>query len=61
MFQTQREFNRLSRGSGYRIHALTGATASANSFGPQSSLRFGMSCICTCIYEVTLSIYIVNA
>ena len=59
MFQTQREFNRLSRGSGYRIHALTGATASANSFGPQSSLRFGMSYVC--IYEVTLSISIVHA
>ena len=32
---------RLSDGSGYRIHVLTKATASVNSFGPESSRRFG--------------------
>ena len=32
---------RISAGSGFNIHVLTKATASANSFGPQSSLKFG--------------------
>ncbi|XP_019850917.1 PREDICTED: probable ATP-dependent RNA helicase DDX52 isoform X2 [Amphimedon queenslandica] len=38
--QTYRECVRLSSGSGFSIHVLTKATASANSFGPQSSLKF---------------------
>ncbi|XP_064391841.1 probable ATP-dependent RNA helicase DDX52 [Halichondria panicea] len=36
--QTFREFNRLSAGSGFKVHVLT--KANANSFGPQSSQRF---------------------
>lgn len=39
--QTYRECVRLSEGSGLQVHVLTKATASANSFGPQSSLKFG--------------------
>lgn len=38
--QTYRECVRLSAGSGFKVHVLTKAKASANSFGPQSSQRF---------------------
>lgn len=38
--QTYREFVRLAVGSGMRIHVLTKAKATANSFGPQSNQRF---------------------
>lgn len=36
------EFVRLSQGRKFRIHVLTKATASSNSFGPQTSHRFGV-------------------
>jgi len=39
--QTHREFVRLSAGSGFKIHVLTKAKANANTFGLQSSQRFG--------------------
>ena len=39
--QTYREFVRLSAGSGFKIHVLTKAKANANTFGSQSSQRFG--------------------
>ena len=39
--QTYRECVRLSAGSGFKVHVLTKAKANANSFGPQSSQRFG--------------------
>lgn len=39
--QTYREFCRLSAGSGFKVHVLTKAKANANSFGPQSTQRFG--------------------
>lgn len=39
--QTYRECVRLSAGSGFKVHVLTKAKATANSFGPQSSQRFG--------------------
>ena len=41
--QTYRECLRLSAGSGFKVHVLTKAKASANSFGPESSQRFGES------------------
>ena len=41
--QTYREFSRMSASSGIRVHVLTKAKATANSFGPQSSQRFGNS------------------
>ena len=43
--QTYREFTRLSVGSGFKVHVLTKAKANANSFGPQSSRRFGELCV----------------
>ena len=39
--QTYRECNRLCVGSGFKVHVLTKAKATANSFGPSSSQRFG--------------------
>ena len=52
--QTYREFVRLSAGSGFKVHVLTKAKANANSFGPQSSHRFGESrvfcVVCKVIY-----------
>ncbi|CAI8027584.1 Probable ATP-dependent RNA helicase DDX52 [Geodia barretti] len=38
--QTYRECSRLCVGSGFKVHVLTKAKASANSFGPSSSQRF---------------------
>ena len=42
--QTYQEFVRLSTGSGFRIHVLTKANANANTFGTQSTQRFGKNC-----------------
>ncbi len=39
--QTYREFLRLGMGSGFKVHVLTKAKANANTFGSQSSQRFG--------------------
>ncbi len=39
--QTYREFVRLSAGSGFKVHVLTKAKANANTFGAQTSQRFG--------------------
>ena len=47
--QTHREFVWLSAGSGFRVHVLTKAKASANTFGSQSSQRFGQLCVCVCV------------
>ena len=41
--QTYRECVRLCVGSGFKVHVLTKAKATANSFGPSSSQRFGVS------------------
>jgi ATP-dependent RNA helicase DDX52/ROK1 len=38
--QIYREFVRLSSGSGFKVHVLTKANASSNTFGPQSSMKF---------------------
>ena len=43
--QTYREFVRLSAGSGFKVHVLTKAKANANTFGSQSSQRFGKLCM----------------
>ena len=43
--QIYREFVRLAAGSGFKVHALTKAKANANTFGPQSSQRFGQSIV----------------
>ena len=43
--QTYREFVRLSAGSGFKVHVLTKAKANANTFGAQSSQRFGWCCV----------------
>ena len=58
--QTYRECTRLCVGSGFRVHVLTKAKATANSFGPSSSQRFGMQhryIATACILPHTTSLY----
>ena len=47
-FQIYHEFCHLSNGRVFRIHLLTKAKASSNSFGSKSSHRFGKTSSLTC-------------
>ena len=51
--QTYRELCRLSTGSGFKVHVLTKAKANANSFGPQSTQRFGKPSNSLCWYVIS--------